>query len=127
MIEFKVKFHLWHYLNERIYSDKYQHITEVLVMKQKEYVLWCSAWVQLRHKSCFVRTTKGFACNYQKATSVARLSFRAFHLVSKEEMHCEQAFCQSLANTTHGSLCQKRRLCKQVMLLCSTNGKVDSP
>lgn len=71
---------------------------------------------------------KGSACNYQEATRIVRLSFRASHLVSKEEMHCEQGFCQSLANTTRGSLCQeKKRLCKQVMLLCSTNGKVGSP
>lgn len=73
MIELKIKFNSRPYLNVLIYSNKHQHVTKVLVEKQKERIFKYPALGSVKkQKPRFIGTGQGFGRNYQEATSIAR-------------------------------------------------------
>lgn len=73
MIELKIKFNSRPYLNVLIYPNRHQHVTQVLVVKPKEWSFeYPALGLVKKHKPCFTGTGKGFGWNYQEATSIAR-------------------------------------------------------
>lgn len=73
MIDLKIKFNSRPYLNVLIYSNKRQHMTKVLVVKQKERIFeYPALGLVKKQKPCFIGTGKGFGRSYQEATGIAR-------------------------------------------------------